>query len=58
MTTDIFRFYLQTRLIQTSQTGDQRYSETSPFSISGSSLFYHSISVKEESLKNIVKFHV
>ncbi len=26
-------FYLQTRLIQTSQTGGQRYSDTSPFSI-------------------------
>jgi hypothetical protein len=33
MTTDKFRFYLQNRLIQTSQTGGQRYSDTSPFSI-------------------------
>ncbi len=33
MTTDNFCFYLQNRLIQTSQTGDQRYSDTSPFSI-------------------------
>ncbi len=32
MTTDIFRFYLQNRLIQTSQTGGQWYSDTSPFS--------------------------
>jgi hypothetical protein len=32
MTTDNF-FYLQNRLIQTSQTGGQRYSDTSPFSI-------------------------
>jgi hypothetical protein len=31
MTTDDF-FYLQNRLIQTSQTGGQRYSDTSPFS--------------------------
>ena len=33
MTTDIFCFYLQKRLIQTSQTGGQLYSDTSPFSI-------------------------
>ncbi len=30
---DNFCFYLQNRLIQTSQTGGQRYSDTSPFSI-------------------------
>jgi hypothetical protein len=34
MTTDNLCFYLQNRLIQTSQTGGQRYSDTSPFSIS------------------------
>ncbi len=33
MTTDNFCFYLKNRLIQTSQTGDQWYSDTSPFSI-------------------------
>jgi hypothetical protein len=33
MTTDNFGFYLQNRLIQTSQTGGQWYSDTSPFSI-------------------------
>jgi hypothetical protein len=33
MTTDNFCFYFQNRLIQTSQTGGQRYSDTSPFSI-------------------------
>jgi hypothetical protein len=33
MTADNFCFYLQNRLIQTSQTGGQRYSDTSPFSI-------------------------
>jgi hypothetical protein len=33
MTTDNFCFYLQNRLIQTSQTGGQRYSDTFPFSI-------------------------
>ncbi len=32
MTTDNCCFYLQNRLIQTSQTGGQRYSDTSPFS--------------------------
>jgi hypothetical protein len=29
MTTDNFSFYLQNRLIQTSKTGGQRYSDTS-----------------------------
>jgi hypothetical protein len=33
MTTANFCFYLQDRLIQTSQTGGQQYSDTSPFSI-------------------------
>jgi hypothetical protein len=33
MTTDNFCFYLQNRLIQTSQTGGQWYSDTSFFSI-------------------------
>ncbi len=33
MTTDNFCFYLQNRLIQTSKTGGQWYSDTSPFSI-------------------------
>jgi hypothetical protein len=33
MTTDYFCFYFQNRLIQTSQTGGQRNSDTSPFSI-------------------------
>jgi hypothetical protein len=33
MTSDNFCFYLQNRLIQTSQTGGQQYSDTSPFSI-------------------------
>jgi hypothetical protein len=33
MTTDNFCFHLQNRLIQTSQTGGQRYSDTSPLSI-------------------------
>ncbi len=32
MTTDDFCFYLPNRLIQTSQTGGQRYGDTSPFS--------------------------
>jgi len=33
MTNDNFCFYLQNSLIQTSQTGGQRHSDTSPFSI-------------------------
>ncbi len=33
MTTDNFCFYLENRLIQTSQTGGQWYSDSSPFSI-------------------------
>ncbi len=33
MTTENFCFYLQNRLIQTSQTGGQWYNDTSPFSI-------------------------
>jgi hypothetical protein len=33
MTTDNCCFYLQNRLIQTSQTGGQWYSDISPFSI-------------------------
>jgi hypothetical protein len=33
MTIDNFCFYLEKRLIQTSQTGGQWYSDTSPFSI-------------------------
>jgi len=61
MTTDNFCFYLQNRLIQTSLTGGQWYSDTSPFSIpwlylnisrgwrvKHSSLFWQSNSDKEE----------
>jgi len=33
MTTDNICFYLQNLFIQTSQTGSQKYSDTSPFSI-------------------------
>ncbi len=33
MTSEYFCFYLQNRLFQTSQTGGQWYSDTSPFSI-------------------------
>jgi hypothetical protein len=33
VTSDNFSFYLQSRLIQTSQTGGQWYSDTSPFSV-------------------------
>ena len=33
MTTDNFCFYLQNRLLQTSQAGGQQYSDSSPFNI-------------------------
>ncbi len=48
MTTKNFCFYLQNRLIQTSQTGGQQYSDTSPFSIPCSSLFSRSVGDEEE----------
>jgi len=38
MTADNFCFYLQNRLIQTSQTGGQWYSDTSPLADSPTSL--------------------
>ncbi len=41
MTTDNFCFYLQNQLIQTSQTGGQQYSDTSPFSIPWFEFQYH-----------------
>jgi hypothetical protein len=37
MITDNFCFYLQNRLIQTSQTGGQQYSDTSPLVFPGHS---------------------
>ncbi len=41
MTSDNFHFYLQNRRIQTSQTGGQRYSDTSPLkcSLDGVSIY-------------------
>ncbi len=45
MTIDIFCFYLQNRLIQTSQTGGQWYSDTSPFSIPW--IPYHSLKTSQ-----------
>jgi hypothetical protein len=42
MTTDSYCFYLQYRL-QTSQTGDQWYSDTSPFGIPG--LYYKRVAI-------------
>ncbi len=38
-TTDNFCFYSQNRLIQTSETGDQQYSDASPFSIPWPNVF-------------------
>ncbi len=48
MTTDNFCVYLQNRLIQTSQTGGQQYSDTSLLSIPCSSLFVCRVSDDEE----------
>jgi hypothetical protein len=51
MTIDIFCFYLQNRLIQTSQMGGQWYSDTSPFSIPFSDIpLLQSMGLTEESL--------
>jgi len=59
MTTDNFYFYLQNRLIQTSQTGGQRYSDTSPFSIPWCMLQTCTFSTKPQSLlKDVLKFGV
>ncbi len=44
MTTDNFCFYLQNRLIQTSQTGGQQYSVTFP-----------EVRESDESVKNYIK---
>jgi hypothetical protein len=53
MTTDHFCFYLQNRLIQTSQTGGQQYSDTSPFSIP-CSIIYASV---ESPLRRVSLFN-
>jgi hypothetical protein len=49
MTTDNFCFYFQNRLIQSSQTRGQWYSDTSPFSIP--CLHYKHFSVINENCK-------
>jgi hypothetical protein len=56
MTTDNFCFYLQYRLIQTSQTGGQPYSDASPFSIPWTNtLAYLSVApmTQEKNLKTL-----
>ncbi len=59
MTTDIFCFYLQKRLIQTSQTGGQQYSDTSPFSIPCCKLLVHDcISVNIDKITNLPKLFI
>ncbi len=52
MTTDIFCFYSQNRLIQTSQTGGQQYNDTSSLSIPWLNWLYWN-----EVIKNINKSH-
>ncbi len=57
MRTNNFGFYLQNILIQTSQTGGQRYNETSPFSIPWPSLIFVS-KARSRSLKYILGVNV
>ncbi len=66
ITTDNLCFYLQNRLIQTSQTGGQRYSDTSSFSIpwfmfhgfwkSISGLYYEHIAIVKDDSRVISKW--
>jgi hypothetical protein len=54
MTTEIFCFYLQNRLVQTSQTRGQWYSDTSTFSIPWSVLqnsIYSSLAFRQSKLE-------
>jgi len=50
MTTNIFCFYLQNRLIQTSQTGGQRYSDLPPLVFPVETHGRNGVSVKKKSL--------
>jgi hypothetical protein len=52
MTTDNFCFYFQNRLIQTSQTGGQQYSDSSPFSIPWTNPLAYFV---EENIESIFK---
>jgi hypothetical protein len=45
MTTDNFYFYLQNRLIQTSRTGGQWYSDTSPIVFPGDTMLVTTIAI-------------
>jgi hypothetical protein len=47
MTTDISCFYLQNRLIQTSQTGGQRYSDTCPLEFPASANNHRTLEIEE-----------
>jgi hypothetical protein len=50
MTTDNFCFYVQNRLIQTSQTGGQQYSDNAPFSIPWKNICKHELITKWQQL--------
>jgi hypothetical protein len=50
MTTDNFCFYLQNRLIQTSQTGGQLYSDTSPLVFPDVDINYDTASFGQKSI--------
>jgi len=56
MTTDNFFFFLKNRLIQFSQTGGQRYSDTSPFSIPWS--FGHSPNIRQGGKRSCFYGHI
>jgi hypothetical protein len=60
MTTVNFCFYLQNRLIQTSQTGGQQYSDTSPFSIPAECciLLVLGVTVLSVIMLSVVRLHV
>jgi hypothetical protein len=50
MTTGIFCFYSQNRLIQTSQTGGQQYSDTSPLIFPAPSIIHYLLDMSENIL--------
>jgi len=53
MTTDNFCFYMQNRVIQTSQTGGQQYSDTYPFSIPWLNHSMSSFQLMDQDLRDV-----
>jgi hypothetical protein len=56
MATDNFCFYLQSRLIQTSETGGQRYSDPPPLVFPGQTLAYFEGAASESRKQRIFSF--